>query len=314
MEKQVQEMMGSLVFYLILYPLSFMPLWFLYGLSSFIYFLLYYVIGYRKKVVFNNLKNSFPEQSEKDLKKISKDYYRHFSDILVEGIKNLSISKNELKRRFSIKNPDLVNRYFNKNQSVILTSGHFNNWEWFISIQDVLLHHQAIGIGMPLSQQSLDKRINKKRSRFGMIVTHSGEYKSKIESLTKPYALLILGDQSPGNERNSYWTNFLKQRTCFVFGTEYIANSYKLPVLYYTVNKVKRGYYELEFKIICEHPNTLQYGEITEKYVNFLEMDILQHPAQWIWSHKRWKKTEPEDINTLNKTHEKKFNTRFPRY
>ena len=305
--------MGTIVFYIVLYPLSLLPLWFLYGLSELIYILLYYIIGYRKKIVINNLKNSFPEASAKEIQKITKAYYRHFSDIIVEGIKNLSISKKELLKRFSVKNPELVEAYFNKKQSVILTSGHFNNWEWLITIQDTLLSHQAIGIGMPISQKSLDREINKRRSRFGMIVTHSGDYKNKIESIDKPYALLVLGDQSPGDERKSYWTNFLNQQTGFVFGTEYISNTYNLPVIYYTVNKVKRGYYELEFKTICEQPHRLKYGEITENYVNFLEKDILQHPAQWIWSHKRWKKAVPKDIKTLNNTHEKNFNSRFPR-
>ena len=305
--------MGTIVFYLVLYPLSLLPLWFLYGLSKLIYIFFYYVIGYRKKIVINNLQNSFPEASAKEIQKITKAYYRHFSEIIVEGIKNLSISKKELLKRFSVKNPELVEAYFNKKQSVILTSGHFNNWEWLITIQDTLLSHQAIGIGMPISQQSLNKEINKRRSRFGMIVTHSRDYKNEIESRERPYALLILGDQSPGDERKSYWTNFLNQQTGFVFGTEYISNTYDLPVLYYTVNKVKRGYYELEFKKICEQPHKLKYGEITEKYVNFLEKDILQHPEQWIWSHKRWKKAIPKDIKILNNTHEKNFNSRFPR-
>ena len=172
--------MGTIVFYLVLYPLSLLPLWFLYGLSELIYILLYYIIGYRKKIVINNLKNSFPEASAKEIQKITKAYYRHFSDIIVEGIKNLSISKKELLKRFSVKNPELVEAYFNKNQSVILTSGHFNNWEWLITIQDTLLSHQAIGIGMPISQKSLDREINKRRSRFGMIVHIQEVIKTKL--------------------------------------------------------------------------------------------------------------------------------------
>ena len=304
--------MGKLLYYLILYPISLLPFTVLYGLSNLIYIILYRLTGYRKLVVHRNLKKSFPTKSEEEIQALCKGYYCHFSDIIVEGIKNLSITQKELEKRFTIKNPQLIEEFYKNKQSVILTSGHLNNWEWLITIQNILLPHQAIGIGMPMSQKSLDEKINLRRSRMGMIVTHSGEYKSQIEALkSTPYALLILGDQSPGDERSSYWTDFLNQRTGFVFGTEHIANSYNLPVVYYTVKKSKRGHYELEFKLICENPKKLKYGEITEKYVNFLENDILTHPTQWIWSHKRWKKTEPKDINIIRNEQENKFITRF---
>ena len=188
-------MIGSFIYYIVLYPLSLLPLWFLYGLSNLMYFILYYIVAYRKKVVIDNLKNSFPEKTDKEIKMLCKGYYRHFSDIVVEGIKNLSISQKELEKRFTIKNPEIIEGYYDKKQSIILTSGHFNNWEWLITNQDILLPHQAIGIGMAMSQKSLDEKINKRRSRLGMIVTHSGDYKKQIEALHTPFALLVLGDQ-----------------------------------------------------------------------------------------------------------------------
>ncbi len=304
--------MGKILYYIILLPLSILPLSVLYVFSYFTYVLLYYLLRYRKKVVLDNLQNSLPNIDDAARKKIIKSFYKHFADILVEGIKNLSISKKDLERRVRFKNPELITEYYKNNKSVILTSGHYNNWEWFITIQDCLLPHQALGIGMPLSQQYLDKKINERRSRLGMIVTHSRNYKKSIEDLKDtPYALLILGDQSPGDEKKSYWTTFLKQDTGFVFGTEMIANNYDLPVIYYTTTKIKRGYYELEFKLICDKPKALKYGEITEKYVNFLEKDILNEPSHWIWSHKRWKKRKPKDLENLKNEHENTFNTRF---
>ena len=233
--------MGKLLYYIILLPLSLLPLSVLYVFSYFVYLLLYYLLRYRKKVVLDNLQNSLPSLDDAARKKIVKSFYKHFADILVEGIKNLSISKKDLERRVQVKNPELITEYYKNNKSVILTSGHYNNWEWLITIQDCLLPHQALGIGMPLSQQSLDKKINERRSRLGMIVTHSRNYKKSIEELKDtPYALLILGDQSPGDEKKSYWTTFLNQDTGFVFGTEMIANSYNLPVIYYTTKKIKR--------------------------------------------------------------------------
>ena len=304
-------MIGKILYYIILFPLSIIPLRVLYVFSYLAYLLLYYILGYRKNVILSNMQNSFPDLNKDTRKQISKSFYKHFSDILVEGIKNLSISKKNLEKRVRLKNPQLIEEYYKKNQSIILTSGHYNNWEWLITIQDCLLSHQAVGIGMPLSQKSLDQKINGRRSRLGMIVTNSKDYKKCIEKLNTPYALLILGDQSPGDEKKSYWTTFLNQDTGFVFGTEMIANNYDLPVIYYTTTKIKRGYYELEFKLICDKPKDLKYGEITEKYVNFLEKDILNEPAHWLWSHKRWKKRKPKDLEILKNEHENTFNTRF---
>jgi len=305
-------MIGKILYYIILLPLSILPLRVLYVFSYLVYLFLYYILAYRKKVILINIQNSFPDLNENARKQIVKSFYKHFADILIEGIKNLSISKKNLENRVRLKNPQLIEQYYKNNQSVILTSGHYNNWEWLITIQDCLLPHQAVGIGMPLSRQSLDQKINSRRSRLGMIVTNSKNYKKCIEKLNKtPYALLIIGDQSPGNEKKSYWTTFLNQDTGFVFGTEMIANNYGLPVIYFTTTKIKRGYYELEFKLICDNPKALKYGEITEKYVNFLEKDILNEPSHWIWSHKRWKKRKPKDLEILKNDHETTFNNRF---
>ena len=305
-------MIGLLLYYIILYPLSLLPLRILYLFSYFFYFLLYYVIRYRKKVVIQNIQRSFPDLEPITKQQIEKDYYKHFSDILIEGIKGLSISEKALTNRYKLRNPELVDAYFKKKKSVILCSGHINNWEWWIAFQNAALSHQAIGIGMPLTQKSLGAKINKRRERLGMIVTDSKDYKKEIEKLDdSPYALLILGDQSPGSVRKSYWTPFLNQLTAFTFGTEIIANTYNLPVIYYTVHKVKRGYYELEFKVLNDNPRSTEYGEITKKYVHFLEQDILNAPSQWIWSHERWKKSIPNDLNTIKNEHKKQFNARF---
>ncbi len=304
--------MGKALFFLFFLPISWLPLAILYRLAYLIYFLLYRILGYRKKVVVQNIDASFPKLDQKAKRQITKDYYKHFADIVVEGIKNLSISKALLEKRYKIRNPELVNAYFDEGKSIILCSGHINNWEWWITYQNLAIKHKAIGIGMPLRQASLGSEINKRRARLGMIVTDSKSYKTEIgKPENNPFALLILGDQSPGSIKKSYWTAFLKQPTAFTFGTEMIANSYNLPVIYYTVHKIKRGYYELEFKLLCSEPLSLPYGELTEKYVHLLEKDIFNEPSQWIWSHKRWKKTIPNDINSIKNEHKKHFNARF---
>lgn len=304
--------MGKLLYFIFLLPLSWLPLSVLHLFSYLLYFCLYYIIGYRKKIVSNNLSKSFPQMDPKLKRQILKDYYLHFSDIIVEGIKNLSITEKELNKRYKVKNPELVNDFYKKNKSVVLCSGHINNWEWWITYQNKIIEHQAIGIGMPLTQESLGNKINERRARLGMIVTDSKNYKAAINKLgEQPYALLILGDQSPGSVKKSYWTSFLNQQTAFTFGTEMIANAYNLPVIYYSVRKVKRGFYELEFKLLTEEPLSLSYGALTEKYVCALENDILNQPSQWIWSHKRWKKEIPNDINAIKDEHKTHFNTRF---
>ncbi len=312
MEKQIQEIMARLLFFLFLLPISWLPLTILYKIAYCIYLLLYRVISYRKEVIVNNIDASFPKLDQKAKKQIIKNYYKHFADIIVEGIKNFSISKSSLEKRYIIRNPEIANDYFNSGQSIILCSGHINNWEWGSTIINRAIKHKAIGIAMPLKKASLGFEINKKRARLGTLITDSKNYKTEIEnSENSPFALIILGDQSPGSIKKSYWTTFLKQPTAFTFGTEMIANAYSLPVIYYTVYKIKRGYYEVEFKLLCQEPLSLPYGELTEKYVNFLEKDILNEPSQWLWSHKRWKKTIPSDINSIKNEQKKHFNARF---
>ena len=304
--------MGKLLYFFILLPLSWLPFSALYTLSYLLYFCLFYVFRYRKEIVFQNISKSFPEMDANSHLQIAKDYFRHFADVIVEGIKSLSISEKSLKKRYRVINPEIANNFFEKNKSIILCAGHVNNWEWWITHQNKALQHQAIGIGMPLTQKSLGAKINERRERMGMIVTDSLQYKAAIKTLEdQVFALLILGDQSPGSVKKSYWTTFLHQETAFTFGTEMIANTYNLPVIYYSVRKVKRGFYELELKILTEEPLSLPYGKLTEKYVSALEHDIINQPSQWIWSHKRWKKEVPNDLNSIKNEHQKHFNTRF---
>ena len=173
--------MNRLVYYIV-YAISLLPLWVLYIFSDLFYFLLISIIPYRKAVIIKNLKSSFPNSNNKELNKLKKEVYRHFSDLLIEGIKNLSISKDELKKRFVVSNPELMDSLYKQNKSVLLVSGHYNNWEWMISSQAFLFSHQAMGIGMPLSNGFWDKKINNKRARFGMDIAHAKNYKEKIKT------------------------------------------------------------------------------------------------------------------------------------
>lgn len=262
--------------------------------------------------MFKNIQHSFPNLSKKEQHKIVKQFYRYFTYLLAESVKNLSISEKELKKRMLVKNPDLLNEFYDKGQSVLLLSAHFFNWELIITAQSLLFKHQAVGIGTPLSNKFWDKKINDRRERFGMKVVHADNYKEELEKLKgTPTATLILGDQSPSNVENSYWIDFLNQKTAFFFGAEIIANQSNSAVVYISMSRIKRGQYALELIPITAHPQQEEYGFITETYVKLLEEDIFKTKYAWLWSHKRWKKVAPENLQEIKDAHKKRFETKF---
>ncbi|MEN9399017.1 MAG: hypothetical protein RL632_118 [Bacteroidota bacterium] len=304
--------MAAVAYYLFVWPLSHLPLWILYRFSDLLYVLLISIFPYRKHVIDSNLSASFPEKSEREIKQLRRKFYRHFSDIVIEGVKNLSISKKELLSRISVVNPELMDRLFAQHKSVLLVSGHYNNWEWMITAQSLLFPYKAMGIGMPMSSKFWDQKVNTQRERFGMKVIHSANYRTEIEACKEEkMAILTLSDQSPGDSRKSYWMNFLNRPTAVLFGAEQLANEYDFAVVFFVVRKVKRGNYSVELKLIADEPRLLNWGEITEGHAKLLEQEIRQHPQQWIWSHKRWKREVPADLDQLKQEQHEKFNRRF---
>lgn len=302
---------AKLAYYLIVFPISKLPFWCIYLLSDLLY-AIFRIFPYRRKVIEGNIRRSFPEKSNQEINKLVNQFYHHFTDILAEGIKNLSISKQELQKRYTIKNPELMTQLYQQNKSVLLVSGHYNNWEWLITSQNFQFPHQAMGIGMPLSSKFWDKKVNERRERFGMIVVHSKNFKEKISKQnTQPVAILTLSDQSPGDARKSYWMNFLQQQTAVLFGAELMAHEYNFTVVFYHTRKIKRGYYEMELQLITDTPSKMKWGEITEAHTHLLEKAILEKPAFWLWSHKRWKREVPKDLEQLKREQKKKFEEKF---
>ena len=304
--------MARIAYYLFVYPLSKLPLSILYLFSSFISVILIYVFPYRKKIILKNIERSFPELTIQQQKQVARNFYRHFADLLIEGVKNLTISKKELQKRMFVKNPELMQKLFENGKNVILVSGHYNNWEWLISAQNFLFPHQAFGIGMPMTSKFWDQKVNEQRQRFGMKVVHAKNYKAVIETFKeKPIAILNLSDQAPPDAKKSYWTTFLNQPTPVLFGTEFMANEYDFSVVFFVVRKRKRGYYELELNLITDNSKELKYGEITEAYTLLLEKEIIQHPEFWLWSHKRWKRAVPDNLEELKVKQNELFFKRF---
>lgn len=272
--------------------LSYLPLSALYVLFAPFYGVIHYIIKYRKQVTLENLTLSFPEKSPQDILLLYKLFQKHLADIGAEMVKMLSISKKSVEKRYKCANPEVANHFYRQGRSVILMSSHYNNWEWMVlRLEDMFLHH-GIGVGKANTSKVFEKWINKRRTRFGTEVVFADAVRASFEENHQQHKLcayMMLSDQSPTNLKKSYVTPFLNQESCMVYGAEYFAKKYDLPVIYYEVIKVKRGYYQIQLQLITDKPNETATGEIIEKYVQLLETTIKQAPQYWLWSHKRWK-------------------------
>lgn len=267
-------------------------------LSDIIYLIAYRLLGYRKKEVRRNLAVSFPEKGERELRRIEHRYYHHLCDLLVEGIYNLFASPRSVMKRYKVTNRELVNRYYEEGKTVVLMSAHYNDWEYMVTSLNMQLFHHGIGIGKPLSNKVLEPWVFRRRTRFGTEVVYPDTVRQVVDFYNRyhvPCALMMLSDQSPAHADKAYWTTFFHQDTAFLYGAEYFARKYDYPVLYYRVNKVKRGRYEVTFSLLCEHPLEVPQYTIVEQYVRTLERDITEKPEYWLWSHRRWKLKRPQE-------------------
>jgi KDO2-lipid IV(A) lauroyltransferase len=285
-------MLTRIAIYGFLYPLSLLPLHLLYAVGEVVRVLIYKVFRYRINVVRQNLKNSFPNKSEKELKEIERKYYKHLVNIFVEGIKLLTISQKSLMKRYRCLNPEIVNDYFQQGKSVILMSSHYNNWEWMVLSLSLQFDFHGIGVGKPNSNKIFEKIINRARTRYGTEVIFADTVRDDIQKYDqkqKQCAYMMLSDQNPPNVEKSYITTFMNQPSAMIYGAEYFAKKYNYPVFYYVVKQKKRGYYKIELTKITDSPQNEPYGCIMEQYVNRLQQDICEKPQFWLWSHKRWK-------------------------
>lgn len=287
--------MGNvLVYYLLILPISMLPYPLLYFLSDFTFIILYRVIGYRKNVVFNNIKNSFPEKTEPEQKEIMYKFYHHFCDLVFEGLKGFTVSKKEIHRRMKVRNPEVLSRFYKENKDIILVGGHYNNWEVFAAGLGLRTKYIPIGIYKPLKNKYFDKKMKDSRERFRLIMCPMKETKVYMEKdFGEPKATIFAIDQSPSNTKSCHWMTFLNQDTPVFYGAEKYAKEFNSPVVFGTIHKVKRGFYELEYDVICESPRETANDEITELNTKRLEKDIIEKPEFWLWTHRRWKHSRP---------------------
>ncbi len=289
---------AGILYYLVILPVSYLPYFVLYRISDFLFFLFYYVLAYRKKVIAGNIHRSFPDKSLKEKELIVRNFYRHFADLIVESLKVFTISQKQVEKRMKFSNPEVINRYFDEGRSVILAGGHYNNWELFAVAIDHAVKHQSIAIYKPLSNRFFDEKMRATRGKYGLEMIAIKEVKHVFEKYKGTPTLTIFGtDQSPGNVRKAYWTNFLNQDTAVLFGTEKFAREYNYPVVFGCIHKLSRGQYAVEFRDLFDEPSNTVHGEITEAHTRMLEKDILQKPEYWLWSHRRWKRKRPDDLH-----------------
>lgn len=280
------------VVYFFLQLIALLPFGAIYRLSDFAYFIIYRIAGYRKKVVFSNLRHAFPEKSPIEIQIIAKDFYRHFTDTLFESVKILNISKAEINRRFVFKNPDIFEKYFQAGKSIVLVSGHQGNWEWMIDIQSKI-SHKFLAIYKPLLDENFNNLLKKLREKYadgGELVAMNDVYKSLLRHKRQQVltASWFLVDQSPLSDY-PFWIDFMNRETPFFTGPAKISKKLGFPVLFMQIRKLKRGFYEADFSVLANNPASYSEEEIVEKYVRKIEDGIREQPAFWLWSHRRWK-------------------------
>lgn len=283
------------IVYILAYPLlwliSILPFRLFYLLSDCIYFLVYYVVGYRRKVVKENLALTLPHLSVEERKKIEKKFYQHMCDMFLEMIKTMSISPEEMEKRFTVTNLDLVQEYAEKGKSVILVASHYASYEWLLTINRKIAF-QGVAVYKKVANPYFDKLVRKIRSKYD---TELVETKKAIPTMAQNQRDGILSmyglasDQSPKLDRIFHSMKFMGIEVPVHTGAEMLAKKYDLSVVFVKVNKIARGYYEATFVSLADNPNDYENFEITEKYLKEVEKQIYEAPEYYLWTHKRWK-------------------------
>lgn len=276
-----------------MYLISLLPFWLLYFISDVLYVVLYYLLGYRKAVVRENLANSFPEKTDAERINIEKKYYRYLGDLIVESIKSLSISKKEVMRRMlpaTVQTDQLVADFFAQGKSILGVSGHYGNWEWAALSCSMMTDEGRYIVYKPLANKVFDTAFNQSRSRFGAeTIAMKDVFRKLIKTRDQRSFTILLSDQTPVQESVQYFTPFLNQPTPVFLGVEKLAKALGSVVVFCDIVCVKRGYYTYNFIPLTTDPKHTAEHEITNMHVTHLEKTIKEIPQYWLWSHRRWK-------------------------
>jgi KDO2-lipid IV(A) lauroyltransferase len=299
----------QLLVYILVYPIiwliSILPFRVLYIKSSFISFIFYYIIGYRKKMVLDNLKIAFPEKSGKELKSIRRKFYRHFVDVFMEMIKSFTISKKTLAKHYKYTNIELFDELYKDGKSIVLVGSHYANWEWIIGLS-AHVKYKSYAAFTRVNNKYFNKKVLNSREKFGakfiktssIISTMDKNNKENIQSL---YGLL--SDQSPQLKKTHYWSEFFGVKVPIHTGAEMLAKKYNMNVVYIHTKKVKRGYYETTFELITDDVKKYSNYELSDVFLRKTEQQILQKPEHYFWTHNRFKHKDKyeEFLKSYNK-------------
>jgi KDO2-lipid IV(A) lauroyltransferase len=285
------QLISFYILYGIIWLLTRLPMKVLYLLTDVVFVVIYYCVPYRKKMVFKNLRNSFPDWDEKKIKKTAKEFYRFFCDFFMESTVFFFMSEKEALKRFTYKNPELLNDLYSRGKSVILVFGHYANWEWSVTLQK-FVKHKTLPVYKPLHNKYIDRMTVKSRQRFGSEVVPVDKIVRVLTDFHKNKVLNVsyfAADQRLLMKNIQYWTTLLHQETPVVLGPEKLAKKMDHAVVFFKISRVKRGYYESEFILISDDAANSKDYEITEKFLHLLENQIIEAPAYWLWTHDRWK-------------------------
>ena len=269
---------------------TYLPFWFLYGLSNVFAFLLDGVIRYRRKLVESNLQHAFPHLNAREISKLRRQFYLHFCDVWMEALKGLSLSETAFKKRVKIENPELLLRYTEQGRAVMALTSHRANWEWLTPSHSLILPVPIDAVYKKVNSEFFEKLMQQIRGRFGArMVEKKNLLRDSIQRNKIPRILAIMSDQSPQKRQNHRWYTFMNRPTPFYNASDKLASKLNMPVVYADMDRVSRGYYSVKFHLISDQPASLPEGEITRAYIQFMEEGLKRKPADYLWSHNRWK-------------------------
>lgn len=268
--------------------LALLPLGMLYGISTFAYVVIYHVLGYRKKVVWDNLKHAYPEKSDEELKQISARFYQSFCDHWIETLKLLNMPPDELNRRIEA-NWEVFDKLYEADKDCYALVGHTFNWEWLNVAWPTNMRQQYACFYTPVSNKGFDRLMYKIRTRTGGWQIPMNAKKGLVRLQNVRFVLGLAADQNPADIKHAKWLPFMNREAPFFQGPEKLARRSGGAVVFASITKKKRGYYKVHFELICDDASAVAQGEITTKYVQFIERQLHAQPENWLWSHRRWK-------------------------
>jgi len=274
--------------------LSRLPMWALYAFSGFLYFLAYYVVRHRRHVIREQLAKVFPALSEAERTRIHKRFLKNFCDVMVEVLKSASLSPAQMSAHIHILNLPVARSFLDAGQSVMFVTSHLGNWEWLLQGVTLQLGYPVDAAYKPLHDAWAERLMLMIRSRFGARLVPAKELLADfLRRRGVVRAVAMNADQAPVSTDKRYWTQFLGQDTAFYIGAEQIARATRLPIMYLVMRRVRRGHYEVELQPLWDGREPIPPNGITERYARACEIDVLKHPADWLWSYRRWRLKKP---------------------